>query len=88
MKKQHLHRQKCPDTHIIVTKSALCFYYNSSMYLLEMYQCLKSQTYSSWEWIVVDDCSTDNSWEILEKLKTQNALERKKYVSKAPLETL
>lgn len=44
--------------------------YNSSTYLLETYQCLKSQTYSNWEWIVVDDCSTDNSWEILEDLKS------------------
>lgn len=43
-----------------------CF--NSSTYLLETYQCLNLQTHSNWEWIVVDDCSTDDSLIILEDL--------------------
>lgn len=40
-----------------------CF--NSEKFLLETYQSIKSQTYSNWEWIIVDDCSTDRSVEII-----------------------
>jgi teichuronic acid biosynthesis glycosyltransferase TuaG len=40
-----------------------CF--NTELYLTETYECLKKQTYSEWEWIVFDDCSTDNSFTIL-----------------------
>jgi teichuronic acid biosynthesis glycosyltransferase TuaG len=46
--------------------------YNSSAYLLETYQCLNFQSHSNWEWIVVDDCSTDNSLKILEDLKARD----------------
>lgn len=35
--------------------------YNNSSYLEKMINCLISQTYSSWELIVVDDVSTDDS---------------------------
>lgn len=39
--------------------------FNSEMYLLETFQSLKSQTYSLWEWIIVDDCSQDASWDLM-----------------------
>lgn len=35
--------------------------YNSERFIAETYQSIKQQSYSNWEWIIVDDCSTDNS---------------------------
>src|ERR1051325_5997240 len=40
--------------------------YNASQYLQEAIQSLLDQTYTDWELIVVNDGSTDNSWEILQ----------------------
>ena len=39
--------------------------YNYSKYVLETIQSIKNQTINDFEIIVVDDCSTDNSVEIL-----------------------
>jgi glycosyltransferase involved in cell wall biosynthesis len=39
--------------------------YNTGDYLRETYQSLQDQTYKNWEWVVVDDCSTDGTWEKL-----------------------
>ncbi|WP_139822725.1 glycosyltransferase family 2 protein [Tuberibacillus sp. Marseille-P3662] len=41
--------------------------YNSSDYIEEAISCVKNQTYENWEMIIVDDCSTDNSREIIQK---------------------
>ncbi|MGU9938952.1 glycosyltransferase family 2 protein [Empedobacter brevis] len=35
--------------------------YNSERFITETYQSIKEQSYSNWEWIIVDDCSTDDS---------------------------
>ena len=35
--------------------------YNSEKYILDTYQSIKNQTYKNWEWIVVDDKSSDSS---------------------------
>lgn len=35
--------------------------YNSSATILETYNSIKNHTFSNWEWIVVNDCSTDNT---------------------------
>lgn len=40
--------------------------YNGSKYISEMIESVINQTYSSWELIIVDDGSTDNSEEIIE----------------------
>ncbi len=40
--------------------------YNKSLYLSETLDSVIAQTYPHWECIIVDDHSTDNSWEILE----------------------
>lgn len=40
--------------------------YNKVNYLKQTLDSVLAQTYSDWECIVVDDYSTDNSWEILE----------------------
>ena len=41
--------------------------YNKAPYLRECLDSVSAQTYSNWECIVVDDHSTDDSWEILEE---------------------
>jgi len=39
--------------------------YNTGDYLRDTYQSLRDQTYSNWEWVVVDDESNDGTWERL-----------------------
>lgn len=39
--------------------------YNSEKYIEETYQSINKQGYSNWEWIIVDDCSMDNSVTII-----------------------
>ncbi|MDN3690583.1 glycosyltransferase family 2 protein [Cyclobacterium jeungdonense] len=41
--------------------------YNKSPYLKKTLDSVLAQTYAKWECIIVDDHSTDNSWEILEE---------------------
>lgn len=40
--------------------------FNKSLYLKDTLNSILNQSYSNWECIIVDDQSTDNSWEILE----------------------
>lgn len=42
--------------------------YNGARFLREAYSCLCRQTYSDWEWVVVDDGSTDDTLAILQQL--------------------
>jgi glycosyltransferase involved in cell wall biosynthesis len=44
--------------------SVLIAQYNNAPYLMEAIDSVRQQTYSNWEIIIVDDCSTDNSQEI------------------------
>ena len=39
--------------------------YNKSKYLLETIESVLQQTYENFEYIIVDDCSTDDSWDII-----------------------
>lgn len=41
--------------------------YNSSDFIAETIESVLNQTYSEWEMIIVDDCSTDNSVEIVKE---------------------
>jgi glycosyltransferase involved in cell wall biosynthesis len=40
--------------------------YNSSKFISETIQSVQAQTFSDWELIIVDDCSEDQSYEIIE----------------------
>ncbi len=42
--------------------------YNAAAYLQETYRSLRQQTFTCWEWVVVNDGSTDESGDILKSL--------------------
>ncbi|WP_410222095.1 glycosyltransferase family 2 protein [Pedobacter sp.] len=46
--------------------------YNAERYLLQTLETVLAQTYLNWEWIVVDDCSTDNSYNILKEIAAKD----------------
>lgn len=43
--------------------------YNSAEFIQETYNSINNQTYINWEWIIVDDCSNDNSQNIIQNFK-------------------
>lgn len=43
--------------------------YNRSKFLSRLNNCLTKQTYKNFEWLIIDDGSTDGAKEVLEKLK-------------------
>ena len=47
--------------------------FNNARYIQEAIQSVLNQTLKDIEVIIVDDCSTDNSWEILQKLQKQDS---------------
>lgn len=47
--------------------------YNSERFIAEAIQSVINQSYQNWELIVVDDCSRDNTREIIEKLASQES---------------
>jgi Glycosyltransferases involved in cell wall biogenesis len=57
--------------------------YNKANYLRETLESLLAQTYTNWECIIVDDHSTDHSWEILEEYVSKDSRFR---IYKRPLD--
>ena len=41
--------------------------YNASRFLEETINSIQEQTYSNWEAIFIDDCSSDNSYDIIKQ---------------------
>lgn len=53
------------DNHYLI--SIIAPVYNSAQFISEMINSVQSQTYSNWELLFVDDCSRDNSVQIIEQ---------------------
>ena len=53
--------------------------YNSEQYIVQTIQSVQAQTYNNWEMLIVDDCSTDSTFEIL---KQQSALDSRIKIQK------
>ena len=43
--------------------------YNTGQYIKEAIESVLSQTYNDWELIIVDDCSTDDTEEIVKQYR-------------------
>ena len=44
--------------------------YNSEQFIVQTIQSVQAQTYKNWEMLIVDDCSTDSTFEILKQQST------------------
>ncbi|XVH58072.1 glycosyltransferase family 2 protein [Providencia hangzhouensis] len=42
--------------------------FNSAELILETYQSIKNQSHTNWEWLITDDCSSDNTVKILDSI--------------------
>lgn len=47
--------------------------FNSSKYITNTYESLRTQSETDWEWIVIDDCSTDNTLEVIQKIANNDS---------------
>lgn len=52
--------------------------YNGGKYLPRMVECIRNQTMQDYHLIIVDDISTDDTWEIVKSLKPDKAVKLKK----------
>ena len=52
--------------------------YNASSFLMDTIKNIQDQTYENWEAIFIDDCSKDNSAEIIKKMQKKD--KRIKYI--------
>ena len=68
--------------------SVLMGIYNCSDTLEEAVNCIINQTYTNWELIMCDDCSTDNTYEkaleIAKKDKRIKVIKNEKNITLAP----
>lgn len=60
--------------------------YNVSSYIEETIKTVTNQTYKNWEWIIIDDASTDNSLDIIKKNLKDNIIliKNKKNIGPGP----
>lgn len=47
--------------------------YNAERYIADTIASVQAQTYTKWEMMVVDDCSTDNSAEVIKRLAREDS---------------
>jgi glycosyltransferase involved in cell wall biosynthesis len=50
--------------------------YNSSFQLKELYESLKEQTNKNWDWVILNDMSTDDTYKIAKEIEASDELER------------
>lgn len=48
--------------------------YNTADYIKESIESVKNQTYKNWELLIIDDCSTDNTDEIVQEYLVDNRI--------------
>ena len=46
--------------------------YNSAKYIKQTIDSVRAQTYTDWEMLIVDDCSTDNTCDIVEAIAKED----------------
>jgi len=56
---------------MVPTVSIITPLYNAERFITETIESVLQQTYENWEWIIVNDCSTDRSVEIVESYLTK-----------------
>jgi teichuronic acid biosynthesis glycosyltransferase TuaG len=47
--------------------------YNCAEFIGETYESLLLQTFTNWEWLIVDDCSTDSSLHMIKRIARRDA---------------
>ena len=47
--------------------------YNASKTIEKVFESIVNQTYGNWEWIIVNDCSTDETYGVLKKLSSKDS---------------
>ena len=64
--------------------------YNNEKYLPEAIESILKQSFKDFEFIIVDDCSTDNSWDIIEEYAKKDSRVRayRNYVNSGVSKTL
>ena len=56
--------------------------YNASGYIQKTIEMVQAQTYTDWELILVDDCSKDNSCEVIEEYLKRQPDKRVRFIAK------
>ena len=56
--------------------------YNAATFIGKTMEMVQAQSYKDWEWILVDDCSKDNSCEIIENYLNSHPDERIRLIKK------
>jgi glycosyltransferase involved in cell wall biosynthesis len=63
---EHQHQK---DNPIVSVYTPTC---NTGDYLPDTFESLRSQTYANWEWVVLDDASSDKTWSRLQEYASQD----------------
>jgi len=60
-------------------RKTVCFIsptYNASFHLRDLYESLKEQTNKNWDWVILNDMSTDDTLSIAKEIEAEDELER------------